>query len=77
MDTPPTYFDILNDLNREVFQAQPKDVYQFCANYFNRKLEEQRVKLLANGMPQTYSDWLSWARVISTKPSIRSARGNF
>ncbi|CAG8540807.1 7047_t:CDS:2 [Paraglomus brasilianum] len=49
MDTPPTYFDILNDLNREVFQAQPKDVYQFCANYFNRKLEEQRVKLLANG----------------------------
>ncbi|KAI8800558.1 cyclic nucleotide-binding-like protein [Cladochytrium replicatum] len=38
--------EILKDLNREVLRAQPQDIYQFCANYFNQKLAEERSKLL-------------------------------
>ncbi|CAG8548014.1 8886_t:CDS:2 [Ambispora gerdemannii] len=49
MAVPPAYIQILHDLNREVAQAQPKDVHQFCANYFNRKLEEQRSRFIPNG----------------------------
>ncbi|KAF9942130.1 hypothetical protein BGZ65_009280 [Modicella reniformis] len=44
---PPAYAEILNDLNQKVIAAQPQDVWQFCANYFNQKLEEQRVRFLA------------------------------
>ncbi|KAJ1551300.1 hypothetical protein HK096_001567, partial [Nowakowskiella sp. JEL0078] len=39
---PLSFPDILKDLNKEVLSAQPKDLYLFCANYFNRKLEEQK-----------------------------------
>ncbi|KAI1321587.1 hypothetical protein EDD11_003067 [Mortierella claussenii] len=44
---PQAYAEILNDLNQKVIAAQPQDVLQFCANYFNNKLEEQRVRFLA------------------------------
>jgi cell shape-determining protein MreC len=47
---PQAYAEILNDLNQKVISAQPQDVLQFCANYFNQKLEEQRVRFLATGM---------------------------
>ncbi|KAF9975474.1 hypothetical protein BGZ73_000875 [Actinomortierella ambigua] len=43
---PQAYVEILNDLNQKVMSAQPQDVLQFCANYFNQKLEEQRTRLL-------------------------------
>ncbi|KAG9296397.1 hypothetical protein G9A89_014989 [Geosiphon pyriformis] len=48
MAAPAAYFEILHELNREVARAQPKDVHQFCANYFNKKLEEQRALMLGN-----------------------------
>ncbi|KAF9585330.1 hypothetical protein BGW38_002870 [Lunasporangiospora selenospora] len=50
---PPAYAEILNDLNQKVITAQPQDVLQFCANYFNHKLEEQRIRLMAaaRGVP--------------------------
>ncbi|KAF9343619.1 hypothetical protein BGX34_006550, partial [Mortierella sp. NVP85] len=44
---PQAYAEILNDLNQKVISAQPQDVLQFCANYFNQKLEEQRTRFLA------------------------------
>ncbi|KAG0324812.1 hypothetical protein BGZ99_001428 [Dissophora globulifera] len=44
---PQVYAEILNDLNQRVISAQPQDVLQFCANYFNQKLEEQRMRFLA------------------------------
>ncbi|KAF8933255.1 cyclic nucleotide-binding-like protein [Dissophora ornata] len=44
---PQAYAEILNDLNQKVIAAQPQDVLQFCANYFNQKLEEQRTRFLA------------------------------
>ncbi|GJJ73626.1 cAMP-dependent protein kinase regulator [Entomortierella parvispora] len=44
---PQAYAEILNDLNQKVISAQPQDVLQFCANYFNKKLEDQRIRFLA------------------------------
>ncbi|KAJ3032489.1 hypothetical protein HDV00_007454 [Rhizophlyctis rosea] len=43
---PAAFPDILKDLNREVLRSQPKDIYQFCADYFHKKLAEQRSKLI-------------------------------
>ncbi|KAJ3108559.1 hypothetical protein HDU97_000841 [Phlyctochytrium planicorne] len=43
---PAAFPEILKDLNREVIREQPKDIYQFCANYFFQKLAEQRTKLI-------------------------------
>ncbi|KAJ3085359.1 hypothetical protein HK102_000073 [Quaeritorhiza haematococci] len=43
---PASFPEILKDLNREVLRAQPQDIYQFCANYFNKKLADQRSTLL-------------------------------
>ena len=46
---PQAYAEILNDLNQKVISAQPLDVLQFCANYFSKKLEDQRIRFLAAG----------------------------
>ena len=46
MSLPPTYTNELNTLNREILKAQPPDVLQFCANFFNRRLESQRREYL-------------------------------
>ncbi|KAI9333542.1 cyclic nucleotide-binding-like protein [Zopfochytrium polystomum] len=43
---PANFPEILKDLNREVLRSQPKDIYQFCATYFHKKLAEQRSKLV-------------------------------
>ncbi|KAF8974968.1 hypothetical protein BGZ46_009544 [Entomortierella lignicola] len=45
---PQAYAEILNELNQKVISAQPQDVLQFCANYFNQKLEEQRARFLSS-----------------------------
>ncbi|KAJ3396400.1 hypothetical protein HDV05_003181, partial [Chytridiales sp. JEL 0842] len=44
---PAAFPEILKDLNREVLRHQPKDIYQFCANYFQRKLADQRGTLIS------------------------------
>ena len=46
---PAAFPEILKDLNREVLRNQPKDIYQFCADYFHQKLAEQRSKLIDLG----------------------------
>ncbi|KAG0209833.1 hypothetical protein BGX28_009939 [Mortierella sp. GBA30] len=55
---PQAYAEILNELNQKVISAQPQDILQFCANYFNQKLEQQRVGFLAaaRGAPQPNRD---------------------
>lgn len=35
----------LNKLQKEILQANPTDILQFCANYFNTKLAAQRAQL--------------------------------
>lgn len=42
MSLPKEYVYELNELNKEVQRQAPQDVLQFCANYFIKRLEEQR-----------------------------------
>lgn len=49
MSLPPSYAVILNDLNRDVLRARPSDPLQFCANWFNSRLEAQRASFLLRG----------------------------
>lgn len=42
MALPTEYAILLNDLNRDVLRNRPTDPLQFCANWFNAKLDEQR-----------------------------------
>jgi cAMP-dependent protein kinase regulator len=47
---PLSYQNEINALNREILKAEPTDILQFCANFFNRRLEAQRAEfLLAQG----------------------------
>jgi cAMP-dependent protein kinase regulator len=43
---PAEYTSLLNDLNRTIYREKPRDVLQFCANWFNKRLEEQRTELI-------------------------------
>ncbi|ODV93203.1 hypothetical protein PACTADRAFT_51820 [Pachysolen tannophilus NRRL Y-2460] len=36
------YLDELNELNKQIKSKNPSDILQFCANYFNSRLEQQR-----------------------------------
>uniref|UniRef100_A0A060T9H9 cAMP-dependent protein kinase regulatory subunit n=1 Tax=Blastobotrys adeninivorans TaxID=409370 RepID=A0A060T9H9_BLAAD len=42
MSLPKDYVDELNVLNQKVLREQPTNVIQFCADYFNRRLKEQK-----------------------------------
>ncbi|KAG6911699.1 hypothetical protein DXG01_007949 [Tephrocybe rancida] len=46
-----TFDSLVKDLTRDVHRVQPKDALQFCANWFQSRLEEQRARtrdVLAN-----------------------------
>jgi cAMP-dependent protein kinase regulator len=50
MSLPVSYQNEINTLNREILKDEPKDTLQYCANFFNRRLESQRAEfLLAQG----------------------------
>ncbi|KAK9765469.1 hypothetical protein K7432_006180 [Basidiobolus ranarum] len=53
--TPNGFADIIQNLHEKVVEAQPKDLYQFCADYFQHKLQEQRAELLSLAVET--SDW--------------------
>ncbi|CCM04860.1 uncharacterized protein FIBRA_07053 [Fibroporia radiculosa] len=40
-----TFDSLVADLTRDVNRVQPKDALQFCANWFQSRLEEQRVRM--------------------------------
>jgi cAMP-dependent protein kinase regulator len=46
MSLPSTYLNELKSLEREILKSQPSDILQFCANFFNRRLEAQRAEYL-------------------------------
>ena len=46
MSLPPNAENEINALNREIIKAQPSDVLQFCANFFQKRLESQRAEFL-------------------------------
>lgn len=47
VETTTTYSEILENLEREIRRERPSDVLQFCADYFNGKLAEQRQRFLS------------------------------
>lgn len=40
-----TFDSLVEDLTRDVHRVQPKDALQFCANWFQSRLEEQRTRM--------------------------------
>ncbi|KAK9709566.1 hypothetical protein K7432_008929 [Basidiobolus ranarum] len=44
--TPTGFAEIVQELHERVVQFQPKDLYQFCAEYFQEKIRQQREDLL-------------------------------
>ncbi|KDQ07009.1 hypothetical protein BOTBODRAFT_39147 [Botryobasidium botryosum FD-172 SS1] len=40
-----TFEELLADLSRDVLRAQPRDALQFCANWFQARLQEQRARV--------------------------------
>jgi CRP-like cAMP-binding protein len=47
LQLPPAYIELIEELSNIVATVQPDDIYQFCANFFQHKLEEQRIELVA------------------------------
>ncbi|KAI0693816.1 camp-dependent protein kinase regulatory subunit [Cytidiella melzeri] len=39
-----TFDSLISDLTRDAYRVQPKDALQFCANWFQARLEEQRTR---------------------------------
>lgn len=46
MSLPPDYANEIAALDRDILKHQPHDILQFCANFFNRRLESQRTEAL-------------------------------
>jgi len=46
MSLPPDYSNEISALDREILKHKPQDILQFCANFFNRRLESQRTEAL-------------------------------
>ena len=38
---PAGFQELLKDLSREVIRSQPTDVHQFCANFFQARLNDR------------------------------------
>jgi cAMP-dependent protein kinase regulator len=52
MSLPPDYSNEIAALDREIAKHQPNDILQFCANFFNRRLESQRTESLLSHSSQ-------------------------
>ncbi|KAK4627341.1 cAMP-dependent protein kinase regulatory subunit [Fulvia fulva] len=46
MSLPSDFTNEINALSRQVLKEQPKDILQYCANFFHRRLESQRAEFL-------------------------------
>lgn len=53
MSVPANYTSLVNDLSRDLARSRPQDPLQFCANWFNFKLEEQRRQHLSTRSAET------------------------
>lgn len=61
------YEQLIEDLTRDVHRAQPRDPLQYCANWFQSRLEEQRIRVrdvavdrspnIASQRRDLYDDW--------------------
>jgi cAMP-dependent protein kinase regulator len=80
-----TYAELVADLSRDVQRAQPRDALQFCANWFNARLQEQRTRVRdafqaqAFGRPSAaagLTDELFVDRALQARPSVNNAMGS-
>lgn len=55
MSLPSSYLHEIKALDREIINTCPNDILQFCANFFNRRLEAQRAALLLSNLPTSGS----------------------
>jgi len=55
MSLPAAYLQEIDILNQRISQAQPVDIIQFCANYFNGRLESERVEHLSANMSNPFA----------------------
>lgn len=53
MSLPPDYSNEIAALDREILKHKPHDILQFCANFFNRRLESQRTEALLSQQHST------------------------
>lgn len=53
MSLPPDYSNEISALDREILKHKPHDILQFCANFFNRRLESQRTEALLSQQHST------------------------
>ncbi|KAJ4372990.1 hypothetical protein N0V83_003281 [Neocucurbitaria cava] len=49
----PDYSNEISALDREILKHKPNDILQFCANFFNRRLESQRTEALLSQQHST------------------------
>jgi len=53
MSLPPDYSNEIAALDREILKHKPHDILQFCASFFNRRLESQRAEFLLSQQHST------------------------
>ncbi|KAI9013841.1 camp-dependent protein kinase regulatory subunit [Phycomyces nitens] len=51
---PDDYTQLLTELHSEYCRDQPEDVLQYCANFFNHRLQEQRTMFRQQRNPQSF-----------------------
>lgn len=72
MSLPKAYIDELDVLNREITKQQPEDVLQFCANYFNNRLQQHRRELLGQEQSQNETPPLFNVHSFSDDPTTKA-----
>lgn len=77
MSLPAAYTDELNALNREITKTQPTDVLQFCANFFNRRLEAQRAEFLTSSNTPGFSSSSNTFGGMSSSTTYASGESHF
>ena len=60
------YTELLTELHQAYHQDEPSDVLQYCANFFNQKLQEQRADFFRDriGKYKCNTSWLKKGRLI-------------
>lgn len=67
MDNASTFDTLIADLTKDATRAQPRDALQFCADWFNSRLHEQRARI---------RDIFERSPVINDAASRRVSRGH-
>lgn len=77
MSLPPDYSNEINALNRLIIKDKPNDILQFCANFFNRRLESQRAEFrLTTGAATTPHGRMAESTFPGSNPFGATAQGS-